>query len=101
MRDYPWQPKELRTHTNQCNNCHHSPALTDPLPTETIEQQRLAGVLANYAWRCVVTPGIFDEADAGFHWASSGYKQHSPSSCYAPFGVGRIRRLLDRLDAIE
>ena len=48
-RDYPWQPKEFRTHTNQCNNCHHNPALTDPLPTETVEQQRLAGVLANYA----------------------------------------------------
>ena len=49
MRDYPWQPKELRTHTNQCNLCHHSPALADPLPRETVEQQRLAGVLATYA----------------------------------------------------
>ena len=48
-RDYPWQPKKLRTHTNQCNNCHLSPALTEPLRRKTVEQQRLAGVLANYA----------------------------------------------------
>ena len=48
-RDYPWQPRNTRTHTNQYNNCHYSPALTDPLPRETVEQQRLAGVLANYA----------------------------------------------------